>query len=244
MSKFAVEILEKRTVIDANGRACPLHSETSREQGEFLARLVRESGASVCLEIGLAYGISTLFIAGAIEEKPARRLISIDPFQDEWNDIGLLNLERAGFRRFVEFHREKSHATLPRLLAAGERIDFAYIDTSKVFDVLLIDAYYLIRLLKVGGLMVFDDCTWPGVKKLVRLLARMPFLEITARHNVIHSSLPRRVVSRLVQFAPKKNSLFAEYLVHPDERLGTNAHCIAFKKTAEDERRWDWFQNF
>lgn len=244
MNKVTAEILEKRIVMDAAGRPHPLRADTPRAQGEFLARLIAEIDAMVCVEVGLAHGISSLFIAEAIAGKKAPRLISIDPFQSEWHNIGLLNLERAGYSGFVEFHREMSHETLPRLLAQGERVDFAYVDASKVFDVVMVHAYYLTRLLRIGGLMVFDDCTWPGVKKIVRCLARWPHLEVVARHNMIQSSLPRRTVSRLLQFAPKKDRIFSDSLINLDETLRINAHCVAFKKLAEDQRHWAWHREF
>jgi predicted O-methyltransferase YrrM len=244
MNKITEEILQKRKVTDAEGKEYPLHSETSREQSQFLEKLITDIDASFCVEVGLAYGISSLFIAEAIAAKKGRRFLSIDPFQSDWQDIGLLNLKRAGFSPFVEFHREPSHAVLPRLLAAGERIDFAYVDTSKVFDVVMVDAYFLTRLLKVGGILAFDDCMHPGVRKLVRYMARWPHLKIAGKHNVYHSSLKRRMLSRLMCLVPVKRKIFSEQGLILDEDLGTNATCVAFKKIAEDERPWDWYCDF
>jgi predicted O-methyltransferase YrrM len=240
MNKITEEILQKRVVVDSEGKEYRLHSETSLKQSEFLASLVTEIDANVCLEIGLAFGISSLFIAEAISKKRAPRFISIDPFQKGWHEIGLLNLERAGYSRFVEFHREYSQDVLPRLLAAGERLDFAYVDTSKVFDVVLIDAYYLTRLLRVGGLLVFDDCAWPGVKRVARYIAKWPHLAVAHKHGVYKSSMKWRILSQLIQVVPKKAKIFADSLLILDEKMGTNAHCVAFKKIAEDTRNWDW----
>lgn len=244
MNKITEEILGKRKVTDAEGKEYPLHSETPLAQNQFLGKLIAEIDASVCVEIGLAYGISSLFIAEAIAAKKNPRLVSIDPYQSAWQEIGLLNLKRAGYREFVEFHREPSHAVLPRLLAAGERIDFAYVDTSKVFDVLLVDAYYLTRLLRVGGIVAFDDCMQPGLRKLVRFMTRWPHLTVAGKHNVYHSSLKRRTLSRLMQMVPQKEKIFSDLRLVLDEELGTNANCVAFQKTAEDERPWDWFCDF
>jgi predicted O-methyltransferase YrrM len=244
MNRITEVILQKRVVVDLEGKEYPLHSETSTAQGEFLKELISEIDAKVCLEIGLAYGISALFIAEAIFENNASRLISIDPFQQEWHDIGLLNLKRAGYSRVVEFYREQSHDVLPRLLAAGERIDFAYVDTSKVFDVVLVDAYYLTRLLRVGGLLVLDDCDWPGVKRTARYIAKWPHLEISHRHNVYKASLKRQILSQLIQVVPYKEKLFSDSVLRLDQKLGTNARCVAFRKVAEDSRHWDWDCSF
>lgn len=244
MNKITADIFQNRVVVDSEGKEYPLHSETSLEQCDFIKRLITEIEANVCVEIGLAYGISSLFIAEAISRKTQPKFISIDPYQHSWRDIGLLNLKRAGYDRFVKFYREFSHDVLPRLLATGERIDFAYVDTSKVFDVVLVDAYYLTRLLRVGGLLVFDDCMWPGVKRMVRYISKWPHLTISHKHNICKSSMKLRILTRLVQAVPKKEKIFSDSLLKLDEKLGTNAHCIAFKKIAEDERNWNWHCNF
>jgi predicted O-methyltransferase YrrM len=244
MNKITEEIFRKRVVVDSEGKEYPLHSETSLKQSEFLASLVTEIDASVCLEIGLAYGISSLLIAEAISKKKAPRFISIDPLQKDWHEIGLLNLKRAGYSQFVEFHREYSHDVLPRLLAAGERLDFAYVDTSKVFDVVLVDAYYLTRLLRVGGLLVFDDCAWPGVKKMARYISKWPHLAVANTHGVYKSNMKWRILSQLIQVVPKKEKIFADSLLMSEEKMGINAQCVAFKKIAEDTRNWDWHSSF
>ncbi|MBV8213605.1 MAG: class I SAM-dependent methyltransferase [Verrucomicrobia bacterium] len=245
MNKILEEILEKRVVVDSKGKEYPLHAHTSPEQGEFLSQLVTQVDANVCVEVGLAFGISSLYIAEAISKKTAPRLISIDPFQKQyWHDIGRLNLERAGYSSFVEFHEGSSNLVLPELLANGEHIDFAYVDSVKVFDALLIDAYYLTRLLKIGGLLVFDDCDFPGVKRMVRYISKWPHLLIANKHNVYRTTLKWRTLSKLIQIIPKNRKIFSDSLVISDEKLGTNATCIAFKKIAEDERPWDWTCNF
>lgn len=245
MNKILEGILEKRVVVDSKGKEYPLHSNVSPQQGEFLAQLVEQVDAKVCVEVGLAYGISSLYIAEAISKKTAPRLISIDPFQKtNWHDIGLLNLERAGYNSFVEFHGEYSHVVLPQLLANGEPIDFAYVDSVKVFDVLLIDAYYLTGLLRVGGVLVFDDCSWPEVKRMVRYISKWPHLVIANKQGAYKPSLKRRTLSRLIQVVPAKEKIFSDSLLISEEKLGINAACIAFKKIAEDERPWDWSSDF
>ena len=77
MNKILEEILEKRVVVDSKGKEYPLHSHTLPGQGEFLRQLVTQVDANVCVEVGLAYGISSLYIAEAISKKTAPRLISM-----------------------------------------------------------------------------------------------------------------------------------------------------------------------
>lgn len=243
MNAIAEEILSTKQVQDAEGRKHPLHSDTSQEQCEFIQRMIREVNGARGVEVGLAYGISTLFIGEAISSEPNRRLVSIDPFQREhWNNIGRHNVERAGYDTFVEFHEDFSHSILPRLLAEGRKYDFAYVDTSKQFEVILVDAYYISRLLRVGGVMIFDDCLFPGISKAMRLISQWPHFKLHAKFGAGATSLKRRAASAFVKVAPTQ--LFNPELELSNDELGIHAHCLAFRKLAEDTRSYDWHQRF
>lgn len=53
----------------ANGQRIALFPEgLPRAEGEALYHLVRDTGATRTIEIGMAYGISTLFIAQALSD--------------------------------------------------------------------------------------------------------------------------------------------------------------------------------
>lgn len=233
-------ILETRKVEDQQGNKFPLHSETTIQQCEFLVQLIQKVDASVCVEIGLAYGISSLCICEHLATKNSPRFISIDPFQSQWKDIGLSNLTKCGFDKFTEFHRDFSHNVLPRLLDSGVRIDFAYVDTSKVFDVVLLDAIYLTRLLKIGGMLVFDDCQQPGVNRMARYIAKWPHLRVAAKHGEFSTSLKRRSFGKLARLVPRRERIFRDEVLFPDEHYGINASCVAFQKLSDDTRKWDW----
>jgi len=45
--------------------------------------------------------------------------------------------------------------------AQGERIDFAFIDGAHTFDHVLVDFFYIDRMLNVGGIVAFDDVGFP-----------------------------------------------------------------------------------
>jgi predicted O-methyltransferase YrrM len=245
MLTLAKNIIENRSVENDKDETFPLHSETSTSQCEFIQNMMEKCNASICIEIGLAYGISSLFICESLAKKQSPQFISIDPFQNrDWNDIGLLNLRKAGFDIFTEFHSDFSCNFLPKLLESGLKIDFAYVDTSKVFDVVLLDAVYLTRLLKIGGIVVFDDCSFPGIKRMVRYISKWPHLTVVARHFESSTSRKRRFISYLAKKLPYGQDIFRDEFLVLDEDCGTNAHCIAFKKVSEDTRNWDWNVGF
>lgn len=239
------EILDKRKVVDSEGKEYPICGDTPRAQCEFIQSIIDDIDASVCLEIGLAHGISAMFIGEKICHKTDRKFLIIDPFQEsEFNNIGLYNLERCGFSGFIEYHKDFSHNVLPRLLSKQIQIDFAYIDTSKVFDVVLLDAYYISRLLRVGGVMVFDDCMWQGVRKMARYISLWSHLKVYGRHREYKNSAGKKVLSKIANMLPYNERVFSGEVLRLDEDLGINAQCVAFQKTKEDDRNWDWFVNF
>jgi predicted O-methyltransferase YrrM len=235
------DILSTSTVIDDTGTAVPVHSNTSHDQCDFLQRIIAGIEAEKCLEVGLAYGISSLAIAEAISRRDGRSLISIDPFQrTSWKGIGLLNLERAGFSPMVRFFESPSYAVLPRLLLEGTTLDFAYVDTTKIFDTVLVDAFYITRMLKVGGVVVFDDCDWPGIRALVRYLATWPHLEVYGVHGRRQKKPSTRTASAAARALPYGTRVFRRELIQTDAELGVDASCVAFRKVRNDDRPWDW----
>ncbi len=244
MDRVAERLLRTRVVVDYEGNERPLHSFTPKEQGEYLQRLVAATSARVTLEVGFAYGISTLFICEALQRQGGSRHYVIDPYQQQWKNVGIKNVEEAGYESLVDFFPEQSFEVLPRLLRDGVKIDFAYIDTTKVFDHVLVDCFFVFRLLRVGGLFALDDCTFPGLRKLARMLAQDPGIRVHSAFGQSPSQRGVRIAGRFLRPLPKSKQLFSSRLIATDEELGVNAHCIAFEKLSEDNRNWDWFRDF
>ncbi|HEY0975134.1 MAG TPA: class I SAM-dependent methyltransferase [Solimonas sp.] len=241
MSELGRHILQHRRVEDASGQVYELNAETGLSQCQFIADLLRAAQARRYLEIGLAYGLSALFAAEVLAQQPEARLIAIDPFQRQWyRGVALTNLEREGRSHFVEFHEDYSFNVLPQLLQRGETLDAAYIDSTKVFDYLLVDAFYLSRLLRVGGLLILDDCSLPSIQRLARYLARWPHLRVHSTHGEYRTGIARRLAAHAAALIPKAARLFADDVVTPSDRLGTQANCVVFEKVAEDARPYNW----
>lgn len=64
----------------------------------------------------------------------------------------------------VEVHRARSSEALPKLLCeqGAGRFDMVYVDGSHQAADVLWDAVLAFRLLRVGGVIVFDDYLWSG----------------------------------------------------------------------------------
>src|SRR5690349_18587789 len=65
-------IYERGEVVTADGQIRKLHSHISREEGTFLYNLIRaDLGIVRTLEIGCAYGLSSLHICKALGDRSA-----------------------------------------------------------------------------------------------------------------------------------------------------------------------------
>jgi predicted O-methyltransferase YrrM len=142
----------------------------SPAEGEALRHWVVREDAARTIEVGLGYGIATLFLCEGLlrnGEATARHVV-IDPNQrSRFRDCGLQVLEEAGVTGLVEHHAEASEIVLPRLLGEGRTFDLAVVDGNHRFDGVFVDLIYLGRLLDPGGVVFLDDYQLPAVAKAV-----------------------------------------------------------------------------
>ena len=105
-------------VEDAQGNVLRHDSSVTYETGILLYNFVRAVKPVRTLEIGMAYGLSTLFICQAHRDNGSGCHTAIDPFEEErYQTIGLLNIERAGLRDVLRFYQAPSEQVLPQLRA-------------------------------------------------------------------------------------------------------------------------------
>ena len=140
--------------------------------GEALRDLAIAEEAEWTIEVGLAVGLSALFLCQAVLERNGRH-VAIDPFQEaSWNGAGLRTLRDAGVEEIVEVIEEESQLALPRLLSEEREFDFAFIDGDHRFEGVFLDLYYMTRLVQPGGLVVVDDMWMPAVRMAVAYAER------------------------------------------------------------------------
>ena len=138
-----------------------------REQGEAMRELAVAEGAERTIEVGLALGMSALFLCQAVIVHGGSH-VAIDPFQEaSWKLAGVTALADAGVRELVEVLEEESQIALPRLVAEGREFDFAFIDGDHRFESVLLDLYYMTRLVRPRGLIVVDDMWMPSIRTAV-----------------------------------------------------------------------------
>jgi predicted O-methyltransferase YrrM len=164
-----IERLTRRGTATArsDGSVHPLFPvAASAAEGEDLRDWVVRVNAARTIEIGLGYGISALFVCEGLLAggHVAPTHVVIDPYQaTRFADLGLQVLGEAGVADLVEHYAEESQIVLPRLLAAGESFDLAFVDGNHRFDWVFVDLFYLGRLVRPGGVIVVDDYQLPAI---------------------------------------------------------------------------------
>ena len=253
MNPILEEILCTREVTSDDGERFPLHSGIDIDEGVFLQNIIGVIKPKICLEIGFACGVSTLFICEALRKVGASKHIVIDPNQNsDFKGIGLKNVRQAGYGDLIEFIEQPSEIALPRLLERETRIDFAFIDGWHTFDHTLVDFFYVNMMLNVNGVVAFDDTNWQSISKLCRFIARYPCYKIFGRpstegknnyEQMIHSFIVARnlfnsLITRIFSFKPS-----LEYF-NKDLEIARAVRGLAFIKEKEDKRNFDWHIDF
>lgn len=216
-------------------------------EGQLLQHIVMDVRPRVSLEIGCAYGVSTLYICEALTKlSPPARHIVIDPFQrTQWRDIGRKHVAEAGFASIVMFKDEPAELVLPALVRDGVRIDFAFVDGWHTFDQVMVEFYFLNRLLRVGGVAAFDDSNRRSVNRVLRHALTYPNYRVystnaTQPTAVSMAGRVRRALARL----PRVDAIVRPDVLHRDWDIGLFGSCVALQKIDEDRRTSGWDREF
>jgi predicted O-methyltransferase YrrM len=173
LEDFVERAYRRGSVPDAAGNAIGLapHS-VEPEAGAALRDLAVAERAGRTIEVGLALGMSALFLCQALLPRGGRH-VAVDPFQTEsWNGAGIRTLREAGVEDLVEVIEEESQLALPRLVSEGREFDLAFVDGDHRFEGVFLDLYFMTRLVRPGGLVVVDDMWMPAVRTAVAYVER------------------------------------------------------------------------
>jgi predicted O-methyltransferase YrrM len=127
----------------------------SRETGRLLSTLVHCMQASRILEIGTAYGYSTLWMALALP--PTGHIWTIDPDRER-TKLARGFWKRAGKDKAVEVINQPALEVLPTF--PQRHLDIVFIDAVKTeYEEYLAAS---VPLLKRSGLVIVDNLLWSG----------------------------------------------------------------------------------
>jgi predicted O-methyltransferase YrrM len=237
------QIRQNRSVTSKDGKTYPIRKYSiDASEGRFLSEFIASRpGVVSVLEVGCAYGMSSLHIAGALADRPQARHVIIDPFQTtDWHGVGVANLDRAGVD-FYELREEPSEMVLPQLLRDGTEFNLVFIDGLHTFDQTFLDLYYANKLIRPGGFIIVDDATWPAVSKAVSHFATYPCYKIVGGASV-PVMRAANVLWKLL--APLAETVFPRWLYDHFYRMAKYPSMVALQKVTDDERHEKWFRSF
>lgn len=250
--EILAEILKNKVVSNFAGETFELHSAIDHEEGTFLQQLIQQYKPQNSVEIGCAYGLSSLYICDTLQKNGGSpKHTIIDPFQKtQWHSVGINHLEKANLN-FFELIEKPSEIAMPELLAQKRQFDFIFIDGWHTFDHTLLDLFYANRLLKVGGVVVVDDVvTIRPVNKALRYFANYPAYKFIGKAKMAHSGKRKlyytvtEIIATLLKLIPFHKRIFHADMLASDRKVNLDASMIAFQKIAEDERTWNWYAEF
>lgn len=242
-------IVETGRTVLPSGEEVLANSYIDASCGDLLQRVIKTLRPKVGVEVGLAFGISTLYILESWKEVGGHKLIGMDPAQHDnhWRGGGLHNIHEAGYESLYEFHENASQQVLPALVGGGQRIDFAFIDGWHTFDHTLIDFFYIDQMLSAGGIVVFDDVGYPSIKRVCDFIVtnrayevfdsvRLP-IENTSNRRLKHTA--NRLLDPLIRTSktPSREARRKEFEID-------DVYFLALTKRDDDSRRWDHFVHF
>jgi len=133
--------------------------QVAAEQGQFLALLVKLTGARRLLEVGTFTGYSALCMASALPEGGS--LLCCD-IPGDYNATALRYWREAGLAERIELRLAPALETLAQLEQQGQggQFDLMFIDADKANYPAYLES--ALRLLRTGGLAIFDNTLWSG----------------------------------------------------------------------------------
>jgi predicted O-methyltransferase YrrM len=224
----------------------PFPVSIKRNEGEALYQLVRAVRPAQTLEVGMAWGLSTLFLCQALADNGGGQHTAIDPFQYNFQHMGVENVRRAGLEQHLTFLEESSHLVLPRLVSEKRSFGVIFIDGSHLFDAVFVDFFFADQLIPVGGYLVFDDLWMPAVRKALRFVLANRHYQIAAEFLGPRAGWLRRHAQN-AQYQWRKWRTGKHNRGTPSEmhfHLGHNVNWCVLRKTAADDRAWDHFAAF
>jgi predicted O-methyltransferase YrrM len=193
-------------------------TKISPSQGMWIYDFCRSTKPESTLEIGMAYGFSTLFILAALAKNLKGQHTAVDPFQkSRWHGIGLIlanehstssSAERA-FRLIEDFSVRAS----TDLAREEQHFDLVFIDGNHRYDDVLVDFFLCAQMTSIGGHVILDDMWMSSVKTAVEFIRtnRTDFREVV-------STSSNACVFQKVSEDTRRWDEFTEFKVFPSAR--------------------------
>lgn len=229
-------MLERGFVETPKGKRLAVDSYIPITFADALYETVLRTRPILVIEIGMAFGVSSLAILTALRDIGQNgKLISIDPWElsGSWEGGGVAAVAQAGLSESHTLIEDYDYKVLPQLLASDSKPEFAYIDGWHTFDHVLLDWWYLDKMLPVGGIVGFNDCGWPAVDKAIRFV-------------LTHRKYKEMNVGLTVEFEKSglKQEFLHRFLLGNERKWKRQVQDRYFEKIDNWEPKWDFFVPF
>jgi predicted O-methyltransferase YrrM len=168
------------------------HTRISPSEGLWLYSLCVSLKPKATVEIGMAYGYSTLYFLASLAKLKTGHHTAIDPLQSSlWHGIGLthtravapINGAASGFA-MIEDRSDRAATDLAR---AKRIFEIIFIDGNHRFDDVLVDFYLYASRCAIGGYIILDDMWMKSVQTVAAFVRanRRDFTEVpTGERNI------------------------------------------------------------
>ncbi|HVV56161.1 MAG TPA: class I SAM-dependent methyltransferase [Mucilaginibacter sp.] len=139
-------------------------------QGEIIYSLVRNSNISNILELGFAHGVSTCYMAAALQAKGGGKIMTIDRMQAKEREPSIHDLlEKTKLDKYIDiiFANKTYNWELMKLIEENTKdgvcqpqFDFCFLDGAHNFEIDCAAFFLADKLLKPGAYLLLDDLFW------------------------------------------------------------------------------------
>ncbi|CAA2997457.1 flavonoid 3, 5 -methyltransferase-like [Olea europaea subsp. europaea] len=133
------------------------------DEGQFISLLLKVMNAKKTIEVGVFTGYSLLSTAIALPDDA--KIVAIDPNREAY-ETGLPFIEKAGVAHKIQFIESDAMTILKDFQSNGEEgsFDFAFVDADKENYINYHEE--LLKLVKIGGVIAYDNTLWAGTVAL------------------------------------------------------------------------------
>jgi predicted O-methyltransferase YrrM len=135
------------------------------DQATKMTDFIQRNGIKDVLELGFCFGVSTCYIAAALDAGGGGSVVTIDREEARTHDPNIEQLlGKVGLRSMVTCYFEPTSYTWRMMKMLEEspapRFDFCYLDGAHSWFVDGFAFFLIDRLLRPGGWIIFDDLDW------------------------------------------------------------------------------------
>jgi predicted O-methyltransferase YrrM len=206
--KFEEELLDHLKLMVNSFQEEKKESSIKSEEGLTIYNTIIQNNFTKCLEIGMGYGISSIYILLALKKSinNDKKLVSIDMLESkQWKNFGIKILK---FFEMIKYHQliENMHyIELPKIVEMKENFDFIFINSWYSFENMIVILFYCSKILRKDGIIIINEIYQPNIYKCIKF------------------------IDNNYKFFKKINS-------YPS--------LAVYQKVNDDNRSWDYYNNF